>query len=510
MAKTLVLFVHGLGGDGSATWGSFPSLLREDLGIGPHVEVAVFNYPTQGIRWFWQKKSIRIQDLAQSIKTEIDIRHKAFDQIVLVCHSMGGTICQKYLLEELRDNKTLRVKAVALYGVPTDGSEIAKWATLVSWEHRHLKQLRRDSDLLENIRQEWGRACAKQHFEVVTILGGQDSVIVRAVEVGPDVKFLADKGHIDLVKPTSREDMAYLILRELLVKSLDLNEVADRRRAKEEILVAARAPIEISDGSRNRPLFDIYRPNDEPFYLIRREDALVAGTIKSKNIWLYGSSGLGKTVSLMRGLYQEGGKFKLVSLGHYLGREPKGVFSGFYDGLSQDLENRTSVENLDWPATIEAVAARLEELSSEIDWILIEEMPLGGEGEFREFFSRLFALLMLYSRRNRGRPLSLAFSSINDPRIGFDGAHRMADVLKVIKFNEWRNVDLERLSLRITDGLQVIITPEKISAVVAAAQGSPRFVKAFFTNYMNFLEYCGNEEDPFYETLNATRLEMMS
>jgi hypothetical protein len=42
--KLLVLFIHGLGGDGTTTWGKFPELLRADKDLNEKIDVALFRY----------------------------------------------------------------------------------------------------------------------------------------------------------------------------------------------------------------------------------------------------------------------------------------------------------------------------------------------------------------------------------------------------------------------------------------------------------------------------------
>ena len=45
MASKLILFIHGLGGDGRNTWAAFPDLIREDAYL-KYYDTDFFNYPT--------------------------------------------------------------------------------------------------------------------------------------------------------------------------------------------------------------------------------------------------------------------------------------------------------------------------------------------------------------------------------------------------------------------------------------------------------------------------------
>lgn len=175
--KTLVLFVHGLGGDGTKTWGRFPELLLADPELKTRIDVELFQYPTQLIRWPFQKRSVRIQDLAAGIRTEIDVRYKWYDRIILVCHSMGGLIAQKYITDEVKSDRPRKIRALALYAVPRSGADLARWGSLISWKHWHLKQLRKGSDLLREIQDDWDRLRCSSTIDTCSVAGGQDAVV---------------------------------------------------------------------------------------------------------------------------------------------------------------------------------------------------------------------------------------------------------------------------------------------------------------------------------------------
>jgi pimeloyl-ACP methyl ester carboxylesterase len=506
--KLLVLFIHGLGGDGTTTWGIFPELLRADPDFDTKIDVALFRYPTQLIRWPFQEKSVRIQDLAASVRTEIDVRYKSYDEIVLVCHSMGGLIAQKYIISELKEKRSIKVRGIILYGIPQSGADLARWGSLISWRHWHLKQLRKGSDLLQSIQEDWAHFKFQPTMEIRLVSGGQDVVVTS--DDNSNTLFIPDKGHINLVKPASATDTAYLALKELLIDILHA-----RPSLPTSIIGTNPAPLSPNgDGNiasvRPLVLFDIYRPECEPYYIQRREDTLVRGYLSMQNVWLYGPSGYGKTAALTRALSQIGGSFRLIPLGHYLGVGPKGLCCGMYEEFLLDQVARKSVETMNWAELISAMVSALEALwASGVRWILVEEMPLHGEAAFREFFSRLCSLLMLYAQRNPSRPISFAFSSVNDPRTGLSAVFRMAELLKVVKFGEWRRSEAESLVTMISNKTKLIFLERQLVRLIDEAKGSPRFTKVFFGNYLNISAFNPNIEASFEEALASTQSEML-
>src|SRR5688500_9350841 len=92
----LLLFVHGLGGDGLETWRGhergFLELIRDDPELPNQYDLAFFHYPTSGFAIPWVTPGPRIGELAAGLKTELDQRYRNYDSIVLVGHSMGGLV----------------------------------------------------------------------------------------------------------------------------------------------------------------------------------------------------------------------------------------------------------------------------------------------------------------------------------------------------------------------------------------------------------------------------------
>jgi pimeloyl-ACP methyl ester carboxylesterase len=85
------------------------------------VEVSSFSYPTT-ICFPFIRKAPRIQALASSLKTQIDHRYGDYDDITLVCHSLGGVIARAYVLKEIKDKNSLRVGGLVLFAVPNTGT----------------------------------------------------------------------------------------------------------------------------------------------------------------------------------------------------------------------------------------------------------------------------------------------------------------------------------------------------------------------------------------------------
>jgi pimeloyl-ACP methyl ester carboxylesterase len=215
----LVLFVHGLGGDPTGTWGRFPELLSKEEEF-EKLKVGHFSYPTSLFRWPFSRRAPKVQTLAGALQTQIDNRFEKFEEITLVCHSLGGLIAKQYLVDQVELGRVLRVKRLLLYAVPNNGAGLASIAVHISWRHGQLKQLCRDSDLVRRISQGWARCKLADRVRTQYVVAALDRIVSEhsAVESwgNASVDVVADRGHIDVIKPIDANDISFLILKRFL------------------------------------------------------------------------------------------------------------------------------------------------------------------------------------------------------------------------------------------------------------------------------------------------------
>ena len=174
---TLVLFVHGLGGDARGTWGGFPGLLASDPDLQSRVSVDFYKFPTSLFRLPFSRQAPRIQDLAAGLKTHIDHCYPRHPIIVLVCHSLGGLIARRYLIDECKSGRQLPISGLLLFAVPNNGAGLASVAQRLSWRHAQLRQLCTGSDLIDSLNEDWFVLGVHNRLPVRCIVGGMDRVV---------------------------------------------------------------------------------------------------------------------------------------------------------------------------------------------------------------------------------------------------------------------------------------------------------------------------------------------
>ncbi|MCK1298373.1 hypothetical protein IVB33_39010 [Bradyrhizobium sp. 24] len=263
MQKVLILFVHGLAGSADS-WGAFKSLIEQDDELKSRADVGFFVYPTGLIRWFWSKKYVNPQDVADGLTTEISVRRADYKKILLVCHSMGGLIGKRCVLDHILRHQDLRVNGIVFFATPHQGSELAAVSDALSLEHHQTRAIKPDTNFLSSLNGEWLERACEAKVDTTYVAAGQDACVSKKSAEGPRTsrrEIDLYKGHIDIVKPRTSDDLAFLIVkaaakRVIYDKNADYSALQDAINNGDshsaEVLVATRGRswIERHDADR--------------------------------------------------------------------------------------------------------------------------------------------------------------------------------------------------------------------------------------------------------------------
>jgi len=221
MDKTkLILFVHGFLGDAVETWGEFENLLtKHERDIFENYDVRFFDYPS-GIL-----NDPKIQTLAKALRTSIEHDYPEYDEIVLVCHSMGGLVAKKYLLDEIKFHEVdiLKVKKVIFYDTPHNGADIANYGKI--FPNKQIKQMATTSDFIEFLNTDIYTLDISQYICMKYVIAEQkyksikvvSTMSAQAIWANRDTETLIDKHHVDCCKPKDIDDLSYKILKKFVL-----------------------------------------------------------------------------------------------------------------------------------------------------------------------------------------------------------------------------------------------------------------------------------------------------
>ncbi|WP_231996341.1 hypothetical protein [Mycobacterium scrofulaceum] len=129
---SVVVFVHGLNGDGYLTWGEFPKRMFESTyGVTP--DVAVFDYFSGRRRYLRVRPSV--PQVAEELARCIVELQGIYDQVFLIAHSLGGLIAKDavriYLQQYSQEPDSVkRLAGLLHFASPLKGS---KWAVRFAW-----------------------------------------------------------------------------------------------------------------------------------------------------------------------------------------------------------------------------------------------------------------------------------------------------------------------------------------------------------------------------------------
>lgn len=143
-----IVFVHGLLGHHTRTWGKFPKLLAEDDDL-PELDILMWGYRTG---FFAGHNELHLE--GGHLVTSLESLIRNGNDIVLVGHSMGGLVILKGLVDRMcgkaaRRPPCLSVTWIALFAVPLTGVWLAgllrRWFALplrlFAAPHKHLHAL---------------------------------------------------------------------------------------------------------------------------------------------------------------------------------------------------------------------------------------------------------------------------------------------------------------------------------------------------------------------------------
>lgn len=462
----LILFVHGLSGSADGTWSVMDRVAASCTAIS-QVERAFFQYPTQIIRRPFGQRMPKIQHIAEGLKGFIETHGFADRNIILVAHSLGGIIARTYILEQRKSSLPCPVVGLILYASPLEGSVLANIGSRFSWRHAHLSQLRTDTDFLDGLNRDWVSMKIESSLAVLSVIGGVDAVVpYRSASpyIGAsNIRVLIEYGHIDITKPQSVDDPRFLTL---------------KRFVTDHVHSAAPAVTKAGDV-----LFEAYSLNVEQFYVKRRSDTVLEESAKSRNLWVCGQPGVGKTAAIRRFLEMNEWRFLHVILDGYIGLSPVRLIieicNRLYEFSDSDVvvPQSCSVEGL-----FKHFRAAMKGIPVQDKFaILVEEIPLPPGEDLKEFVSLVYSITQQFESSSEARSVALLFTSLHFPKKDFEITNpKVYEKIHFIEFAAWNDAELDMLWELLVNQLDISIVQDDRGEVFRRSKGSPRFMKIFF------------------------------
>lgn len=227
-----VVFVHGLFSSVSV-WDQFRKLLAADddlRGVVAHC----FPYSSKKARIRPDRALAEYDDIADSLATFLRVQIPRTGRVVLVTHSQGGLIVQRYLVRTLHEDRghTLaRIADIIMFGCPNNGSDfLLPLRRLLFFlrnpQERQLRPYQRE--VLETQRAvlrsvvQAERDDRSQWRIPIQAYGGTDDNVVPAREargVFPDGATVPGD-HFQIIQPEHRDEAPYRVVADVLSRLL--------------------------------------------------------------------------------------------------------------------------------------------------------------------------------------------------------------------------------------------------------------------------------------------------
>jgi pimeloyl-ACP methyl ester carboxylesterase len=217
-ANRILIFVHGLGGSPYGTWGNFSKFIFEDV---PDLDIGLYQYETlwRRLKFGAQIPLDREADVfAGVLRDEL----KAYRDVILVGHSMGGLLC-KALVTRLVHDKRMdlldRLAGLFLLASPQLGS--LRVPGILSWLSPDADALRPHGPLLADIARTFednllvnrnSISYDKPIIPTFAVLGASDfwvDELSAGIGIPTRQKKTAVGTHSEIVKPSSKDSPIY-------------------------------------------------------------------------------------------------------------------------------------------------------------------------------------------------------------------------------------------------------------------------------------------------------------
>lgn len=437
-----------------------------------------YKYPTKLFRLPFTPPLPGLRSIADGLTTFLDENYGKSSQLILVAHSLGGLIARQMIVSEMRVGRQCRIDKLALIATPHTGSMLASVGNLVSFPNQQLKRLTQDDEVLRSLNADWEQLKVEEHTDVRYIIGGCDRAVPQAssvpyVDRSLQQAMIINADHRSIIAPDDLSDIRYKTVSRFIL------EETVRLKAAKGVQFHKSRPLRPAD-----PLFDAYTPTDAPYYIERTIDQIVHESLGNGNVWLWGESGVGKTASLRRAVYQSGWVLNHINLGGYQVQTATELFRAMTQEVASIAEfGKLLSTDSDVGQCCAYLKSVLHSFSEDRTIAtVVEELPL-PPNELVIFIDQIRILLesIAIDQNLHGRAV-FAFSSLKYPE---SLSSRVHERLQFLRLGDWSNLEITQLIELLSITFHPTLTEKNKIDIALAASGSPRFVKRLFRAWRN-------------------------
>jgi len=223
-ADRVIVFIHGVFGDGTSTWTNpttgayFPALIRDDKTFDG-VDIWVHEFDTPKLR-----RTYTIDELADHLRKYLNndnvmANHR---QVIFVCHSLGGLVARAYLLKYRPP--VGQVPMIYFFSTPTTGADVATLASFISANPQLTEMRKMTTDNPGTIGTWQSQWAASEYSHATLSYCGYETLPIHGVQIvqRESATNLCNtrydpirRDHVAIVKPADNTgDESYIAFRE--------------------------------------------------------------------------------------------------------------------------------------------------------------------------------------------------------------------------------------------------------------------------------------------------------
>lgn len=157
--KAAIVFIHGIFSN-SSCWDTIIEFLKQDLLISQCYLFYRFTYSSPHVSINPKNRIPNLFDIASTLETCLneDNELKLCTRIVLIGHSQGGLVIQRFLADQIikgKGNELSRISGVITFATPNTGSELflsVRRLLDIIWFHPQEHTLRPNNDMIDDMR----------------------------------------------------------------------------------------------------------------------------------------------------------------------------------------------------------------------------------------------------------------------------------------------------------------------------------------------------------------------